>query len=79
VSTHDLLRSTTTDPGILGGKPIICGMRVSVEHVLKAPAAGVPEDELLADIPILEPEGIRACLAYAAEVLERQTHFVLTR
>ena len=65
---NDLLKRITTDPGILGGKPTVRSLRVSVEQVLKALAAGVPEEELLADIPVLEPDDIRACLAYAAEV-----------
>jgi uncharacterized protein (DUF433 family) len=66
MAADELLGRITTDPGIFGGKPIVRGMRVSVEHILKALAAGVPADELLADIPILEPDDIRACLAYAA-------------
>jgi len=79
MATDDLLGRITTDPEVLGGKPIIRGMRVSVEHILKALAAGVPEDELLADIPILEPEDIRACLAYAAEVMGEHSHFIMAR
>jgi len=66
MAADGLLSRITTDPGIFGGKPIIRGMRVSVEHILKALAAGVPEQELPADIPILEPDDIRACLAYAS-------------
>lgn len=65
-----LLRRITTDPRILGGKPTVRGMRVSVEQVVRSLAAGVPEEELLADIPVLEPEDIRACLAYAAASTE---------
>jgi uncharacterized protein (DUF433 family) len=79
MTTDDILGRITTDPGIFGGKPIIRGMRVSVEHILKALAAGVPEEELLADIPILEPDDIRACLAYAAEVMEEHSHFIMAR
>lgn len=58
----------TLNPAVLVGKPTIRGMRISVEHVLRALAGGVSEQELLADYPDLEPEDLRACLAYAAEL-----------
>ena len=51
------------------GKPTIRGMRITVEQVVRAPAAGVPEADLLADYPELQPEDIQAALAYAAERL----------
>jgi len=64
---HDeLISRITTDPKFLCGNPAIRGMRISVEQILNALAAGVPEDDLLQDIALLEPEDIRACLAYAA-------------
>lgn len=59
----------TTDPNILVGKPVVRGSRISVEHVLRALAAGVPEDEFLADFPDLGSEDLRACQAYAAEII----------
>jgi uncharacterized protein (DUF433 family) len=59
----------TLDPNVLAGKPTIRGMRLSVEHVLRALGAGIPEVELLAEYPDLEPEDLRACLTYAAEVM----------
>ncbi len=76
---RDLLDRITTDPNILSGKPVIRGMRVSVEQVVNAPAAGVPPEDLLTDIPVLEPDDLRACLAYAAEVIEEHSHFVMSR
>jgi uncharacterized protein (DUF433 family) len=59
----------TSDPAILVGKPTIRGVRISVEHVLRALSGGVPESELLADYPELTVEDLRACQAYAAEVI----------
>jgi uncharacterized protein (DUF433 family) len=59
----------TTDPAILGGKLIIRGLRISIEQILRALASGVPESELLADYPDLQPEDLRACQAYAADLI----------
>lgn len=59
----------TTDPNVLAGKPVGRGMRISVEHVLRALAAGVPQAELLADHPDLQPADLLACIAYAAETI----------
>lgn len=54
---------------MLVGKPTIRGLRISVEQILKALAGGVPLDDLLTDYPELELEDIRACIAYAAEIV----------
>jgi uncharacterized protein (DUF433 family) len=59
----------TLDPAVLAGKPTIRGLRISVEHVLRALSDGVPEDELLADYPDLEAADLRACQAYAADLI----------
>lgn len=67
--TTDWQARITIDPAVLAGKPTVRGLRISVEHVLRSLAAGVPEAELLADYPALEPDDFRACLAYAAEAL----------
>ena len=65
--TADWRERITVDDRVLVGKPTIRGLRISVEHVLRALANGVPEAELMADYPDLEPDDIRACLNYAAE------------
>lgn len=64
-----LLRRITVDPRIFGGKPIIRGRRLAVEHVLGMMAAGDTADTLLAGYPWLEADDIRACLAYAHRVV----------
>lgn len=56
----------TSDPAIFGGKPIIRGRRLAVEHVLDMLAAGDDAETILSGYPWLEPEDIRACLTYAA-------------
>ncbi|HLG88442.1 MAG TPA: DUF433 domain-containing protein [Alphaproteobacteria bacterium] len=57
----------TFDPEQCGGRPCIRGLRIRVKDVLDMLAAGVPEQEILADFPYLEAEDIRASLAFAAE------------
>lgn len=61
----DLLRRITVDPKIFGGKPIIRGRRLAVEHVLGMLAAGDTFDTILAGFPWLEPEDLQACLVHA--------------
>ena len=64
-----LLKRITVNPGIFGGKPIIRGMRISVELILSLLAQGETEDAILADYPDLACEDLRACLAYAHAVI----------
>ena len=56
----------TSNPKILGGKPIIRGSRITVEFVLDLLASGVNEQEILEDYPHIAKEDIQACLKYAA-------------
>ena len=58
------------NPGILGGKPVIEGTRISVEHVLGLLANGMTNEEIIADYPDLSEESIRAVLGYAARALQ---------
>lgn len=66
------LERITCDPAIFGGKPIVRGMRISVELILSLMAQGETQDSILADYPDLLPEDIRACLAYAHAVLANE-------
>ena len=56
----------TQDPGIMGGKPCIRGMRLTVGRILSQIGAGETIEELLIDYPYLEREDILQCLKYAA-------------
>ena len=56
----------TQDPNIMGGKPCIRGMRLTVGRVLSQIGAGETIDELLIDYPYLEREDIMQSLQYAA-------------
>jgi len=60
-----LLKRITSAPGIFGGKPIVRGRRLAVEHVLGMLAAGDDIPTILEGYPWLEREDVLACLAYA--------------
>ena len=70
--TEDWRDRITLNPTVLAGKPTVRGLRISVEHVLRALSGGVPEGELLAEYPDLEPDDLRACIAYAADLVESE-------
>lgn len=70
---QDLLKRITARPDVFGGKPIIRDMRISVELILSLMSQGASQDELLDDYPDLEPEDIRACIAYAHTVISGDT------
>jgi uncharacterized protein (DUF433 family) len=57
----------TIEPGKMGGKPCIRGLRITVYDVLEYLASGMTEDEILKDFPDLTSEDIRACIAFAAD------------
>jgi uncharacterized protein (DUF433 family) len=59
----------TIQPGMRSGQPCIRGMRMTVKDVLEYMAGGMSEAEILEDFPDLEPEDIRACLAFAVDCL----------
>ncbi|OQA91471.1 MAG: hypothetical protein BWY25_03257 [Chloroflexi bacterium ADurb.Bin222] len=69
---EELLNRITVNAGVLAGKPTVRGLRISVEQILTALAAGVPTADLLLDYPELEPEDIQAVLAYAAERIREE-------
>ena len=56
----------TIDPNVMGGKPCIRGMRITVGVIVGLLAAGHSHDDILNAYPYLEGEDIREALAYAA-------------
>ena len=64
-----LLDRITCDPKIFGGKPIIRGHRLAVEHVLGMLAAGDTTETIVSGYPWMEREDVLACLAYARRVV----------
>ena len=64
-----LLERITVNPKIFGGKAIIRGRRLAVEHVLGMLAAGDTVETILEGYPWLEAEDVRACLVYARRLV----------
>lgn len=65
MNEDELLQRITINPAIFGGKPIIRGHRIAVEHILGMLAAGDTTETLLEAYPSLEREDIQSCLVYA--------------
>jgi uncharacterized protein (DUF433 family) len=61
----DLLARITVNPKIFGGKPIVRGQRIAVEHILGMLAAGDSPEAILEAYPYLEGKDIHACLVFA--------------
>lgn len=73
-----LLERIAVNPDIFGGKPIIRGHRLAVEHVLAMLAAGDSPEAILSGYSWLEAEDIQACLLYARKVIGRERIEMLT-
>ena len=67
-----LLERITVNSAVFGGKPIIRGRRLAVEHILGMLAAGDTPETILAGYAWLEPADIRACLVYAHRLVAHE-------
>jgi uncharacterized protein (DUF433 family) len=68
----ELMQRITADPRIFGGKPIIRGHRLAVEHVLAMMAAGDSPETVLQGYPWMERHDILACLVYAKRLVAHE-------
>jgi len=66
---NKLLERITFNPNIFGGKPVIRGKRLAVEHVLGMLAAGDTPEIILQGYTWLQPQDIQACLVYARRMV----------
>ncbi|HKR23530.1 MAG TPA: DUF433 domain-containing protein [Pyrinomonadaceae bacterium] len=66
----NLLDRITINPDQCGGRPCIRGMRIRVIDVLDLYAAGLTSEQILEEMPDLEPEDLKAALRYAARKLD---------
>jgi uncharacterized protein (DUF433 family) len=67
--TDDTSSLITSDPEILGGKPVIAGTRISVQLILEKLRDGWSIQDLLDDYPHLTRDQIIAAIAYAASAM----------
>lgn len=70
MNTETLLSRISTNANICHGKPIIRGMRYTVQSILELLASGMTHAEILSDYEDLEEDDLRACLIFAAKVTE---------
>lgn len=66
----ELLSRITMNPAQCGGRPCIRGMRIRVIDVLDLLAAGLDSNQVLEELPDLEPDDIRAALRFASKRLD---------
>jgi len=66
MTASDILARITHDPAVMGGRPCIRGMRLTVGIIVGLMGAGHSVDEILREYPYLEKDDIQAALAYAA-------------
>jgi uncharacterized protein (DUF433 family) len=75
---EQLWQRISIDPKVMAGKPVIRGTRIPVELIVRMLAQGITEADILREYPRLQPDDIRAALAYAAGVLADEDVFPLT-
>ncbi|WP_435008975.1 DUF433 domain-containing protein [Tundrisphaera lichenicola] len=73
-----LLSRITIDPAVCHGQPCVRGLRYPVEFLLELLSSGMAYDEVLADYPDLEPDDLRAALAFAARLTRSKRMFPVT-
>jgi uncharacterized protein (DUF433 family) len=74
MNKHTLI---SADPKVMTGMPCIKGTRVTVSNVIRQVASGRTLGEICQDYPYLTEEGIRAALAFAADIVSGETHDLL--
>jgi uncharacterized protein (DUF433 family) len=62
----------TIDPDVCNGRPVVRGLRITVETILGYLGAGETAEEILRQHPMLEPEDISACLAFASRLMSHK-------
>ena len=70
-SMPDLNPRITVEPGKMGGKPCIRGLRFTVYDLASYLASGMTEDEILKDFPYLEKEDFKAVYEFFTSIPER--------
>ena len=74
---HHLLQRIVIDPGVMVGKPVIKGTRLTVKYILGLLAHGATEGDILAEYANLTREDILACLLFATRALSTSSYLPL--
>lgn len=64
------LERITVNPRQCGGRPCVRGMRIRVSDVLDLMAAGLSREQIVEELPDLEPEDVDACLRFASRRID---------
>ncbi|HEY7061849.1 MAG TPA: DUF433 domain-containing protein [Chloroflexota bacterium] len=70
---REIAKGITVDPSVMVGKPVIQGTRMPVDLVIAKLAANPDLDEFFQDYPELTIEDVKACLAYASELVQQDS------
>ncbi len=76
---EQLINRIEINPGVLAGKPVIKGTRLSVQYILGLLASGADFNEVLSEYSTLSREDIQACLLFASNTLDNSTFIPLTQ
>ena len=78
MTDQQLLQHIALDPGVMVGKPVIRGTRLTVEYILNLLGHGDTIDDILAEYEGLTVEDVKACLLFASRSLESTDFLLLT-
>ena len=79
MQTNQLLNRITVDQGVLSGKPVIKGTRLSVQYILGLMASGADTNEILTEYTHITHDDILACLLFASKTLDDFTYVPLNK
>ncbi|MBI5753242.1 MAG: DUF433 domain-containing protein [Hydrogenophilales bacterium] len=74
---HRWKERISSNPGVLAGKPVVAGTRISVELLLDCLAGGWGVNEVVEAYPHIAPEDVLAALAFSADVLRRKPYITV--
>lgn len=68
----DITQYINSDPKVMLGKPVIKGTRITVELILTKLSEGFTADDLIEIYPNIKEDDVKACIAYAAQVIQSE-------
>ncbi|MEP6513147.1 MAG: DUF433 domain-containing protein [Parafilimonas sp.] len=77
MNKEELLSRITVDANLMVGKPVIRGMRITVEQIMDALAGGLSDKEIIEDYTELEVNDIKAVLLYANELVKEERVYLI--